>query len=73
MKTLEITDDWNTNKSSLKRNLFELTPEDLKCIESKHDKQVHKIQQLTGEPREVVENAIMELVLCGSSPTQFQF
>ena len=68
MNTLEIANDWNITKSSLKRNLFELTPEDLKCIESKHDKKVHRIQQITGEPREVVENAIMELVLCDSSP-----
>jgi hypothetical protein len=73
MNALEIADDWNITRSKFKQNLMKLTVDDLTCVECELDKQVRNIQQRTGEPIEVVANAIMELVFCGSSPAEFQF
>jgi len=60
MNTLEIADNWNITRRRLKQRWIQLTIEDLPYIECGHDELVRRIQQRTGEPRETVENAIMD-------------
>jgi uncharacterized protein YjbJ (UPF0337 family) len=58
MNTLEIKGDWNITKARLKQKWAKLTDNDLQFGEGKAEELVGRIQKLTGETREVVENAI---------------
>jgi uncharacterized protein YjbJ (UPF0337 family) len=58
MTTLEIKGDWNITKARLKQKWAKLTDNDLQFGEGKAEALVGRIQKLTGETREVVENAI---------------
>ena len=60
MTTLEIKGDWNITKGKLKQKWAKLTDNDLRYTEGKQEELVGRIQKLTGETREVVENAIKE-------------
>jgi uncharacterized protein YjbJ (UPF0337 family) len=60
MNTLEIKGDWNITKGKLKQKWAKLTDNDLRYTEGKQEELVGRIQKLTGETREVVENAIKE-------------
>jgi uncharacterized protein YjbJ (UPF0337 family) len=60
MNTLEIKGDWNIIKGKLKQKWAKLTDNDLHYAEGKQEELVGRIQKLTGETREVVENAIKE-------------
>jgi uncharacterized protein YjbJ (UPF0337 family) len=60
MTTLEIKGDWNITKGKLKQKWAKLTDNDLQFGEGKAEELVGRIQKLTGETREVVENAIKD-------------
>jgi uncharacterized protein YjbJ (UPF0337 family) len=60
MNALEIKGDWNIIKGRLKQKWAKLTDKDLQYSEGKQKELVGRIQKLTGETREVVENAIKE-------------
>ena len=60
MTTLEIKGDWNITKGKLKQKWAKLTDNDLQYAEGRQEELVGRIQKLTGETREVVENAIKE-------------
>jgi uncharacterized protein YjbJ (UPF0337 family) len=60
MNTLEIKGDWNITKGKLKQKWAKLTDNDLRYAEGEQEELVGRIQKLTGETREVVENAIKE-------------
>jgi uncharacterized protein YjbJ (UPF0337 family) len=60
MNTLEIKGDWNITKGKLKEKWAKLTDNDLRYTEGKQQELVGRIQKLTGETREVVENAIKD-------------
>jgi uncharacterized protein YjbJ (UPF0337 family) len=60
MNTLEIKGDWNITKGKLKQKWAKLTDDDLRYTEGKQEELVGRIQKLTGETREVVENTIKE-------------
>jgi uncharacterized protein YjbJ (UPF0337 family) len=60
MTTLEIKGDWNITKGKLKQKWAKLTDNDLQYTEGKQEELVGRIQKLTGETREVVENTIKE-------------
>jgi len=66
MTTLEIKGDWNITKGKLKQKWAKLTDNDLQYTEGKQEELVGRIQKLTGETREVVENTIKEFsAACG--------
>ena len=66
MNTLEIQGDWNITKGKLKQKWAKLTDNDLRYSEGKQEELVGRIQKLTGETREVVENTIKEFsAACG--------
>ncbi len=60
MNTLEIKGDWNITKGKLKQKWAQLTDDDLKLAEGKHEEVLGRIQKRTGETREAVEKAIKE-------------
>jgi uncharacterized protein YjbJ (UPF0337 family) len=60
MNTLEIKGDWNITKGKLKQRWAKLTDNDLRYTEGQQEELVGRIQKLTGETREVVENTIKE-------------
>jgi uncharacterized protein YjbJ (UPF0337 family) len=60
MNTLEIKGDWNIVKGKMKQRWAKLTDNDLTYTEGQQEELVGRIQKLTGETREVVENAIKE-------------
>ena len=60
MTSLEIKGDWNITKGKLKQKWAKLTDNDLQFGEGKAEELVGRIQKLTGETREVVENAIKD-------------
>jgi uncharacterized protein YjbJ (UPF0337 family) len=60
MNTLEIKGDWNITKGKLKQKWAKLTDNDLRYTEGQQEELVGRIQKLTGETREAVENAIKE-------------
>jgi uncharacterized protein YjbJ (UPF0337 family) len=60
MNTLEIKGDWNITKGKLKQKWAKLTDNDLRYTEGQQEELVGRIQKLTGETREVVENTIKE-------------
>jgi uncharacterized protein YjbJ (UPF0337 family) len=64
MNTLEIKGDWNITKGKLKQKWANLTDDDLRCAEGKHDELLGRIQKRTGETREAVEKAIKEASSC---------
>ena len=66
MNTLEIKGDWNITKGKLKQKWAKLTDTDLRYTEGKEEELFGRIQKLTGETREVVENTIKEYsAACG--------
>ena len=66
MNTLEIKGDWHITKGKLKQKWAKLTDNDLRYTEGKQEELVGRIQKLTGETREVVENTIKEFsAACG--------
>ena len=66
MNTLEIKGDWNITKGKLKQKWAQLTDNDLRFVEGKHEELVGRIQPRTGETREAVEKAIKEFnASCG--------
>ena len=67
MNTLEIKGDWNITKGKLKQKWAKLTDNDLQYTEGQQEELVGRIQKLTGETRQVVENAIKEYSATGSS------
>jgi len=66
MNTLEIKGDWNITKGKLKQKWAKLTDNDLRYTEGKEDELVGRIQKLTGETREAVENTIKDYTAAGS-------
>jgi uncharacterized protein YjbJ (UPF0337 family) len=60
MTTLEIKGDWNITKGKLKQKWAKLTDQDLQYVEGKQEELLGRIQKLTGETREIVEQAIKE-------------
>ena len=60
MNTLEIKGDWNITKAKLKQKWAKLTDNDLRYAEGQQEELVGRLQKLTGETREVVENTIKE-------------
>ena len=66
MNTLEIKGDWNITKGKLIQKWAKLTDNDLDYAEGQQEELVGRIQKLTGETREVVENAIKEYSAAGS-------
>jgi uncharacterized protein YjbJ (UPF0337 family) len=60
MNTLEIKGDWNIIKGKMKQRWAKLTDNDLTYTEGQQEELVGRVQKLTGETREVVENAIKE-------------
>jgi len=60
MSTLEIKGDWNITKGKLKQKWATLTDDDLRYAEGRQEELFGRIQKLTGETREVVENTIKE-------------
>ena len=60
MNTLEIKGDWNITKGRLKQKWATLTDNDLRYSEGRQEELFGRIQKLTGETREVVENTIKE-------------
>jgi uncharacterized protein YjbJ (UPF0337 family) len=60
MTTLEIKGDWNITKGKLKQKWAKLTDNDLHYVEGQQEELVGRIQKLTGETREAVEQVIKE-------------
>src|ERR1017187_7968230 len=60
MTTLEVKGDWNITKGKLKQKWAKLTDSDLQYVEGKQEELVGRIQKLTGEIREAVENVIKD-------------
>jgi uncharacterized protein YjbJ (UPF0337 family) len=60
MNTLEIKGDWNIIKGKLKQKWSKLTDNDLSYTKGQQEELVGRIQKLTGETRQVVENAIKD-------------
>lgn len=60
MTTLEIKGDWNITKGKLKQKWAKLTDNDLRYTEGQQEELFGRIQKITGETREVVENTIKE-------------
>ena len=58
MTTLEIKGDWNIIKGKLKQKWARLTDDDLQFIDGKQDELLGRIQKVTGETREAVEDAV---------------
>ena len=67
MNTLEIKGDWNIIKGKLKQRWAKLTDNDLHYTEGKQEEYIGRIQKLTGETREVVENALKEFSTASES------
>jgi uncharacterized protein YjbJ (UPF0337 family) len=57
MKTQEIKGDWSIIKGKLKQRWENLTNDDLRYEEGKQDALVGRIQQRTGQTRDVAEKA----------------
>ncbi len=64
MNTFEIKGDWNITKGKLKQKWANLTDDDLRCVEGKHDELLGRIQKRTGETREAVKTVIKEASSC---------
>ena len=60
MTTLEIKGDWNITKGKLKQKWAKLTDNDLTYTEGQQEELLGRIQKITGETREMVENTIKE-------------
>lgn len=65
MNTLKIKGDWNITMGKLKQKWAKLTDNDLHYTEGKQEELVGRIQKLTSETREVVENTIKEYSAAG--------
>jgi len=67
MNTLEIKGDWNIIKGKMKQKWAQLTDNDLRYTDGKQEEYLGRIQKLTGETREVVENALKEFSAASES------
>ena len=66
MNKLEIKGDWNIIKGKLKQKWAKLTDNDLRYTEGQEEELIGRIQKLTGETREVVEETFKKcLPHCG--------
>jgi len=63
MDKLEIKGDWNVIKGMLKQKWAKLTDDDLQYAEGKQEELLGRIQKVTGETREAIQNAIKEASL----------
>ena len=65
MNKLEIKGDWNIIAGKLKQKWAQLTDDDLKSVEGKHEELIGRIQKRTGETCEEIKKAIHEASSCG--------
>lgn len=56
----EIKSPWSIAQGKLKAKWAELTDDDLQFAEGEHDRLIDRIQERTGETRDVIEKAIKE-------------
>ena len=59
----EIKNQWRVAQGKLKAKWVELTDDDLQFAEGEHYKLIDRIQERTGETRDVIERAIKEASL----------
>jgi uncharacterized protein YjbJ (UPF0337 family) len=71
MNHLVIQSDWKIAKNKLKQKWAQLTDDDLPYPGEKGDELIERLQQRTGESREVVESAVRN-VSCSSSESMYQ-
>jgi uncharacterized protein YjbJ (UPF0337 family) len=64
MNSLTIKGDWNIAKGKLKQKFAKLTDNDLRYTEGQEDELVGRIQKVTGETKEEIEEAIRECAEC---------
>ncbi len=64
MNSLTIKGDWNIAKGKLKQKFAKLTDNDLRFTEGQEEELVGRIQKVTGETREEVEEAIRNATEC---------
>jgi uncharacterized protein YjbJ (UPF0337 family) len=67
INTQELTGQWNKLRGQVKEKWGQLTDDDLQIQGGNVDQLIGKIQQRTGEGREVVEKFLTELTSKGSS------
>ena len=58
MNTLTTIGNWNIAKGKLKQKFAQLTDDDLQFAEGKEDELIGRIQKLTGQTRDKVEEAV---------------
>jgi uncharacterized protein YjbJ (UPF0337 family) len=56
----EIKSPWSITQGKLKAKWAELTDDDLQFAEGEHEKLIDRIQERTGESRDVIERAVKE-------------
>jgi uncharacterized protein YjbJ (UPF0337 family) len=64
MNSLTIKGDWNIAKGKLKQKFAKLTDNDLRFTEGQEEELVGRIQKLTGETKEDIEEAIHDCTEC---------
>jgi uncharacterized protein YjbJ (UPF0337 family) len=64
MNSLTIKGDWNIAKGKLKQKFAKLTDNDLRFTEGQEEELVGRIQKLTGETKEDIEEAIRDCTEC---------
>lgn len=64
MSTLTAKGNWNIAKGKLKQKFAQLTDDDLQFVEGKEDELIGRIQKLTGQTRDNVEDAVNECCGC---------
>jgi len=67
MSHLVTSADWNFSKTKLKQKWAQLTDDDLPNPGERQEELIAKLQQRTGESREVVETAVREVSYDSSS------
>jgi uncharacterized protein YjbJ (UPF0337 family) len=64
MNSLTIKGDWNIARGKLKQKFAKLTDNDLRFTEGQEEELVGRIQKITGETKEDVEEAIRNCAEC---------
>lgn len=67
MAHLATNADWNFSKTKLKQKWTQLTDDDLPNPAERQEELIERVQQRTGESREVVEMAVREVSYDSSS------
>jgi uncharacterized protein YjbJ (UPF0337 family) len=67
VNTQMLTGRWNQVRGQVKRKWGQLTDDDLRLHDGNIDQLVGKIQQKTGETREVIENFLEDLTSHGAA------